>query len=234
MNLVEHYNNLYNDSIQKIEADLYTVDKLIDASNDNRRGISLLIRPEEFVKNEIQLFLEKLKLIEPTQYYYRYSDIHITVMSIISCYSSFNLKQINIDDYIDVIRRSIENLNSFEIEFRGITASPSCVMIQGFLSDNTLNSIRDNLRCNFDKTSLEQSLDKRYSIHTAHSTIVRLRNRLANKSEFIKTLNDYRNYYFGTFTVSSLELVFNDWYQRIENVKTLYQFNLECNEYKNK
>lgn len=227
MNLKEHYNKLYQDAIQKIQSDAYDVDEQIDATTDNRFGITLLLRPDNNVNEEIQKILTKIKSIEPKQYYYPSSDVHVTVMSIISCYNGFNLSQIQIEDYIKVIKKSLDEIKNFEIEFRGLTSSPSCLMVQGFIKDTTLNEIRNNLRNNFKDSSLEQSIDKRYAIQTAHSTIFRLKEKLNNKDQFLKTIEEYRDYNFGTFSVDTLELVFNDWYQRKEHVNTLSLFELK-------
>ncbi len=226
MQLKEHYDQLYIDSIKKISSNNYQIDQDIDSKTDQRFGITLLIRPNETVKNNIQNLLDQLKLIEPNQYYYPNSDIHITVMSIISCYQNFSLNQINTDNYIAVVQECLNDISSFEIEFKGITASPSCLMIQGFMIDNTLNLIREKLRSSFKSTNLEQSIDKRYSIQTAHSTIFRIKNGLSNQQEFLKFIEANRNTDFGKFTVNELELVYNDWYQRKEFVKKLHVFKI--------
>ncbi|MFZ1291544.1 MAG: hypothetical protein WAR79_15720 [Melioribacteraceae bacterium] len=226
MSLSQHYKNLFSEFLNKVKSTNVLVDELIDSENDTRYGITLLIRPPIFIKNKIQIFLDDLRKIEPIQYYYRNSDIHITVMSIISCHNGFDLSKINLEDYFSVISKSIENEKSFEIIFRGITATQSAIMVQGFWEENTLNNIRDNLRENFRQTDLEQSLDKRYSIKTAHSTIVRFRNDIKEKDKFIELLEKYRNYNFGKFGVNELEFVANDWYQKIEKVKLLKTFKL--------
>jgi len=227
MKLFNHYNKLYTEAVQKILADEYEPDKLIDSPTDKRFGITLLIRPDKNVKKEIQKLLDQFKLIEPEQYYYPSSDLHVTVMSIIVCNDGFNLHQINLEEYIDLIQKSIEGLPSFDIEFKGLTASPSCVMIQGFPGNNVLEQIRHRLRTNFKNSNLQQSLDKRYKIQAAHSTVLRFRKRLNNKDEFLKFIEQHRNDYFGSFSVDTLELVFNDWYQRKKKVKTLHRFKLE-------
>ena len=103
--------------------------------------------------------------------------------------------------------------------FKGITASPSGVMIQGFMNNNELNDIRDRLRKEFKNSNLEQSLDKRYSIQTAHSTIIRFKTELSQKEKFLEILDKNINYDFGTFKVNKFELVYNDWYQREQYVK---------------
>jgi len=227
MNLAEHYNKLYTDSITKIEADNYEIDHLIDSNDDYRFGITLLIRPDENTKVNIQHFLDEVKLIEPDQYYYQNSDIHITVMSIISCYDGFDLEKINIQDYVRVIKHVIEKHKNFTIQFKGITASPSCILLQGFFESDTLNEIRDQLRFSFKNSTLQQSLDQRYAIQTAHSTIIRFREKLTNNNAFLAIVEKYRDFDFGTFKVEKMELVYNDWYQRAQFVKKLHEFEIK-------
>lgn len=227
MSLIEHYDRLYTNSLQKIRSNDYQIDEQIEAPSDNRYGITLLIRPDNSVKKEIQKYLNKLKVIEPRQYFYPNSDIHVTVMSIISCYNGFQLSEISVEEYREVIQKSINGLSRFNIEFKGLTASPSCLMVQGFSTDDTLNQIRNNLRLNILDSGLKQSIDQRYAIQTAHSTILRLKEKFKNKEGFIKNIEENRDYVFGTFTVNTIELVFNDWYQRKENVKTLHRFELK-------
>ncbi|WP_111306851.1 2'-5' RNA ligase family protein [Confluentibacter sediminis] len=226
MDLKTHYNILYTDSIRKIRNDDYEIDPLINSSSDNRFGITLLIRPPDDIKNNIQKFLNEFKSIDPKQYYYQNSDIHITVMSIISCYDGFELERINISEYIDVISKSLTKNPKINIDFKGITASTSCIMIQGFMNNESLNIIRNNLRKNFKNSNLQQSIDKRYSIQTAHTTVIRFQEKLKNKSDFLNAIEAYKNYEFGSFEVNELELVYNDWYQKEKLVKKLHEFNI--------
>ena len=146
-------------------------------------------------------------------------------MSIISCYTGFDLQRIAIPDYVRVIEQSIAG-NNIAIRFTGVTASPSCIMLQGFPEDDTLNTIRNNLRTNFKSSTLEQSIDKRYSIQTAHTTVIRFRKPIAHLDEYLKILEIYRDHDFGTLRTNTLELVHNDWYHRTERIKQLHTFSL--------
>ncbi len=226
MNLQEHYETLYHESIAKIKAGGIQTDSLTDSADDNRYGITLRIRPDTTLIKSINNFLEQLRQIEPEQYYYRESDIHVTVMSIISCYNGFGLQRISIPDYISVIEQSIPVARNITIRFNGITASPSCIMIRGYPEDDTLNTIRNSLRTHFKNSELEQSIDKRYAIQTAHSTIVRFRKPLTKMNEFLKILEVYHDHEFGTLQTNTLELVHNDWYHRTERVEQLCKFKL--------
>ncbi|MFD1002866.1 2'-5' RNA ligase family protein [Ohtaekwangia kribbensis] len=225
MNLQEHYETLYNESIAKIKSGNIQTDDLIDSAADNRSGITLRIRPDTNLTKRILDFPEQLRQVDPAQYYYRESDVHVTVMSIISCYTGFDLQRIAIPDYIRVIKQSIAG-KTIAIRFTGITASPSCIILRGFPEDDTLNIIRNNLRTNFKNSDLEQSIDKRYAIQTAHTTVVRFRKPIARLNEYLKILEIYRDYDFGTLYTNTLELVHNDWYHRTERTNQLYTFKL--------
>lgn len=226
MNLQEHYNELYKKSSEAILAGNYKLDAQINNESDSRFGITFLIRPSEIIKANIQSFLDELKAIEPNQYYYPDSDIHITLMSIISCYDGFSLDTINVHEYIDLIQQSLVILDKIKIEFRGVTASPSAIMIQGFPTDESLNNFRDKLREDFKKSSLQQSIDSRYAISTAHSTVLRFQEKLENPQKLMQVVEKYRDYDFGEFQVENLELVYNDWYQRAKNTIHLAEFRI--------
>jgi len=225
MNLAEHYNKLYRDSIAKIANGNYEIDRLIDSDADNRFGITLVIRPDAATNHKIQHFLAEAKAYEPDQYYYQNADIHITLMSIISCYDGFDLKDINVQDYIDIIKKVLIRHKPFKIQFKGLTASPSCILVQGFLTD-ILNEIRYDLRADFKNSDLQQSIDKRYAIQTAHATVIRFRSELIHTNALLSLIEKYRDFDFGTFEVKEIELVYNDWYQRERFVKNLHQFSL--------
>ena len=227
MNLKKHYDQLYVNSIEDIKNDRYGIDHLIDSSSDYRFGITLLIRPSLEVKNKIQGFLNELKRNNPNQYYYPNSDIHITVLSIISCHTGFDLKTISIPEYNNIIQKSIENIKDLEIHFQGITASNSAIMLQGFPSNNSLDQLRNNLRMNFKNSGLQQSIDSRYAIQTAHSTVMRFREKIIDKEVLMKTLEEYRTFDFGKFRVEKIELVYNDWYQRNHFTQQLHSFELK-------
>lgn len=226
MNLSEHYNQLYKTSSEAISAGKYAIDSELKNESDSRFGITLLIRPSDEVKANMQLFLNELKAIEPKQYYYPDSDIHITVMSIISCSEEFQLPQISPNDYIQLICKSMVDADKIKIHFKGVTASPSALMIQGFPTDETLDNLRNKLRENFKNSELQQTIDSRYTISTAHSTVMRFQEPLQNPKKLIEITDKFRDFDFGEFDVKNLELVYNDWYQRKSTTRILGNFGL--------
>lgn len=224
MNLSEHYNTLFKTSSELILSENYSIDSKIRDNSDQRFGITLLIRPNDEIKNNIQAFLKEIKKTEPEQYYYPNSDIHITVLAIISCAEGFTLNQFSMSEYVEIIEKSLVDTNKIEIEYQGVTLSPSAIMIQGFPSDDSLNTFRNKLRENFKNSSLRQSMDSRYTITAAHSTVMRFQNKLQNPKKLVEIVEKFRNYNFGKFTVDKIELVFNDWYQRKKNTVNICDF----------
>ncbi|TXK26409.1 mutarotase [Pontibacter qinzhouensis] len=226
MQLAAHYDALWQSSLQKFRQNKFELDPLLEDQQDQRFGITLLARLLPEVDARVQQFLDALRQVEPAQYYYPASDRHQTLLSIISCYQGFSLRQISVPDYVAVVQESLREVGPFAVELRGITASPSCIMLQGYPTDDSLGLLRNQLRKNFSASGLEQTIDKRYAIITAHSTVVRFVRPLQQPDAFLDKLLLYKDVNFGTSTITEAELVYNDWYQRQKHVKVLHRFRL--------
>ncbi len=220
------YNKMWTDALENIKKNELDLDPLIDDPNDSRRGITLQAKPDKKILDNFSCFLKEAQKIEPEQYFYRQDEIHITVLSIINCKIGFNLSDIRLPDYIRYIQKGINNIKPFTIKFNGITASPSCILIQGFPENNSLNIVRDNLRAEFVSGDLNNSIDARYRIYTAHCTVIRFKKKLKEKQKFIDLLENYRNYYFGKTCINEMELVHTDWYHKNDIVQVMHKFKL--------
>lgn len=174
-NLETLYNDLYEKNYSVIANGNYSIDGQIDDSQDQRYGLTLLLKPNETVKTNIDNVLCQIKQFEPEQYYYPKSDLHVTVLSIISCYSGFELSRIASEHYSEIIQKCLKEIENFEITFKGMTLSNAGILIKGYPSNDSLNNLRENLRKNFSQTQLEQSIDSRYTLTTAHITAIRFR-----------------------------------------------------------
>lgn len=230
MELQQQYDQFFIEGIRAIETGTYTINELLQADLDQRYGITLLLRPDASIRASIQQFLSELRSIDPHQYYYPESDMHVTILSIISCYEGFQLNQIDPAAYTAIIREVLANQAACTIEFTGITLSPAAVMIRGFVSDDALNHLRDQLRVAFKFSGLQHSIDERYSIFTAHSTVVRYQQKLADPAAWVRKLRQFESYPFGKQKLATMELVYNDWYQQKEKVQQLAYFSIKENE----
>lgn len=224
-NVSKIYRELFEESVSAIAEGKVITDPLIDDPNDDRRGITVLARPSRSVCEKIAVFQNALSRTDQHQYAQPSSDLHLTVLSLISCYTGFSLNDITVPDYVKIIADSLGDIGPFTVRFRGITASKDAVLIQGFPEDDTLETVRDRIRTNLKKSTLQHTLDSRYTIRTAHLTAVRFRHPLCAPAEYVALLHEFRDFDFGD-TTDALELVFNDWYQKKDLVKTLRLFPL--------
>jgi 2'-5' RNA ligase len=225
-NLNMTYQDMYNQAVVEIQEGRVQIDHRIDDSRDNRFGVTLLVRPSLEVRQRISGFLSRIKVIEPEQYYYPPSDMHITVLSIVSCFEGFDLDQINVEVIKQMVASCLRNIPSFDIHFQGITASPSCILVQGYPKQETLELIRHRLRTGFSQSKIRLSIDQRYRLTTAHATVIRFKNPLRDGEEFLKMMEHYKNFDFGYSHIQEMELVFNDWYQRKDRCQSLELYTL--------
>lgn len=219
-----------------------SVDHNIHNNADTRRGVTALAYIEKNytqVATRISEFLAGLQQVIPNQYFYPTDELHLTMLSVISCVDDFTLDDIHIPPYTALFQEALLGLPEFNITFRGVTATPDCVVIQGVVDhgksgeneeSDTLTLLRERLRNAFKSSTLRSSIDSRYTLKTAHCTAARFcsplntsSNTKASESELLLNyLKRYRNHHFGTITVKHIDLVFNDWYQRL-NTKRLAQ-----------
>ena len=85
-NLQKHYDALWESSKGKILSGNINLDLQLDDPNDNRFGITLLARPDVHSVEKIQNLCTSLSEIEPKQYFYPSSDVHITILSMVSIF----------------------------------------------------------------------------------------------------------------------------------------------------
>lgn len=227
MDLDTHYLTLHHTAIQQIHSGGFELDTQLENDDDSRRGLTLLLRPSREVKKNIKEFLLEVEADNPGQYLYPESDLHITVMPVISCYEGFDISRTVAQKYFTVIENAIRDIKKAEIFFQGVIFSPSCIMVKGFPLNDSLNIFRDNLRKIFTDTDLEQSLDKRYKLVTAHSTVVRFKKPVRCPEKLMALVDRYKDRVFGRTVFDHVDFVFNDWYQREENVRILKRFEFE-------
>jgi len=220
------YSKMWLDSIDRYKSNNCEIDPLINQSSDLRRGITVLSYFDPCLELKISEFLKELEAIEPEQYYYPPNELHLTILSIISCVAGFNLSNIDIKEYSSIFKEAIKEIGVFSVKYKGITVSPSCILIQGFPDTEQLSHLRNSLRVNFAKANILSTIDSRYVISSAHTTAVRYLKPFSNNSKLIKVLSRYKDYDFGTLEVNSLELVFNNWYQNLSITKNLSSLKL--------
>jgi 2'-5' RNA ligase len=226
MDLQQHYDAMRTEAFRQLAQGQAELDLQIESEDDTRRGITLLARPPAAIRMRLEELLADFRSVEPDQYFYPASDMHLTILSIISCYSNFTLELIEPAAYREAVRYILEQVRPFTISFTGLTASVGGIMVQGFPQDTGLQQLRQKLRDYFRSSSLQQSIDQRYSIQTAHSTIMRFKSPLQNTAALLAKISAHQQEFIGSFAVDTVELVYNDWYQRAANTVLLEAYTL--------
>lgn len=222
----EHYQQMWHQALPLIRSNQTFHDPYLCGKLDTRKGITLLARINAPVNSAICEFLHEMRAIEPQQYYYPSGDLHVTVMSVLSCIKGYQLSVLDKPKYVDLIDSIVKNFPCFGVEFNGITLADSGVLLRGFVNNHSLEKLRDTLRIDIKNGDVPQSMDKRYTLMTAHSTVMRFKEPLNASSRFAEFLQDNRQRYFGQLRVEQLELVVNDWYQTKANTELLGKFDL--------
>lgn len=222
-----HYDAMRAAALPQLARGGAELDALLDAGPaDTRRGLTLLARPPALVAAALAPVLAELRSLEPTQYYYPTADLHLTVLSLLSCAPGFTLAAIEPGAYCRLVAEALRDMPPLRLVFDGLTASPGGILLQGFPQDEGLAELRARLRTVFQHSGLVQSIDHRYRLQTAHLTLVRFRRPLHSPAQLATMLSQYRQYYFGEAELDALELVFNDWYQRASHTVLLEKYRL--------
>ncbi|CAG8999742.1 MAG: hypothetical protein CENE_01721 [Candidatus Celerinatantimonas neptuna] len=217
------YDEMWRNFKQVIKTGQYQTDPLIDHPNDTRRGITTLsfLRDSTPLVNNVSHFLQRVKTLEPEQYYPPVTDLHLTILTIITCFEHYHLSECEGQDYAEIFKEAVKDAGSFEIQFKGVTASPSCILLQGRMPDELLSDLREKLKVAFSQSHLHMSRDARYNIATAHSTVVRFKAPLRDTNRLLECLKKYREFDFGVHPVNQVKLVFNDWYLKANHTQPL-------------
>jgi len=221
------YDRLWHAAIYRFgRGEPQTDPHLADGVGDGRRGVTLALRPEPAVQMAVNRFLRQLAMSAPDQYFYRPDELHVTVLAVIPGSAAWREKIRDLAAIQAVIGKTFQRRRPFVISFRGITASPDAVMIQGFPKSEALAEIRDELREVLRKNHLGGDTDRRYKINTAHITVMRFRTVRADWKAFVDLLKANRQTDFGDTRVRKLQLLWGDWYASAQSVRTIQEYPL--------
>ncbi len=224
------YQEMWKNAFGKIANNQYEIDLNINNNNDTKRGISIvayLERNNLQVTKNISDFLMELKVLEPDQYYYPSNELHMTLTSIVSCTEGFQLSDEMAEKYRAIFSDVMQTTPLLEIQFTGVTLSPSCIVIQGFPSDQAINILRDKLRNAFNASSLFTNFDVRYKLVAAHISAMRFAKPLNDPHALLAFCQRNRDKNFGSMKVTNYSLVFNNWYQNTDKTQILAEHVLD-------
>lgn len=229
--LTQHYQALWEDARSAFLQGQAQLDPLLQRGGaDDRRGLTLLLRPNADTLAAVATLQKDLARIEPAQYLYRSEQLHVTVLSLFTATPAFAPYFAHLPRYLDILDQVLAATPSFTLRFCGVSASPSAIMVAGYPLDGTLDGLRDRLRTSLGAAGFGADLDRRYHLTTAHMTMLRLRAPLRNASAFVDVIERSRTRNIGATIVKELLLVENDWYMTPGVVKVLRRYPLTSSQ----
>lgn len=224
---VNLYEKLWNDAAAAFARGEHAIDPcLSDTANDSRRGVTLVFRPPPAVRDAVRDDVVRLAAVCPGQYFYRPEQLHVTVLSIITMTRLWREEMPRFEACRAMIGGVLGRQQSFKVRFRGVTAAPDSVMIQGFPVEEGLAPIRDALREAFTRAGFGDMPDRRYKVSGAHITVMRFCRECRDLKGLLTFLKASRETDFGECEVTNLELIWADWYASADRVKTLEEYRL--------
>lgn len=199
---------------------------LSDRNKDDRRAVTLAFRPNATVQVKVNELLHAAQGIVPEQHFYRPEELHTTVLSVIPGSTWWRKQMVDLPAMREVISEVFRSRKPFSIAYRGVTASPGAVMVQGFPTDDSLEKLRDDLRAAFKEKGVGANIDRRYKISAAHITVMRFGAAQSDWKRLLALLIANRNTDFGKTRVETVELLFGDWYASTETCEKLDQYRL--------
>jgi len=228
--LTAHYAGLWDGAVDFVRRGDVSIDPVLaQRAADRRRGLTVLARPSGEVQRQVNDFIMLLRRLDPEQYYYDTSWLHVTVLPLYTATEELDRYLARYDLYNEAVRSALANVPSFGIEFTGVTLSREAVLIQGYPEGAVLNDIREALRRELRERGLTEGLDGRYRLETAHMTVARFRHPLRDSRRFTERLEKHRSHHFGRTLVQELHLVRNDWYMSRSVVEVLERYQLASN-----
>ncbi len=223
-----HYDTLFRTSLETVTHSGFSFDEQVLTPEDQRSGITVILRlkaPE--LLRSINSMLDAFRAIEPDQYYYPVTDLHVTVMGLIECHNGFSISKETLLRHRRYLEEALLEAPAFTLEFTGITISPSCILVQGFPDSEILDHIRDAIRIRYQSEDILHTIDSRYVLKTAHVTVVRIIRPVTEQKRMLDTIAEYREHSFGVEQVERLELVMNDWCLREQHTELVSAFSLK-------
>ncbi|BCY17509.1 hypothetical protein hrd7_13580 [Leptolinea sp. HRD-7] len=221
------YNMLWDTSYNAVsQGDIEIDDLIAHPEADKRRGLTLIFRPTDAVKQSILTFLNELRRIEPDQYYYPETSLHFTVLSLFTATVEHQREYDRIQAYQTAVDSAVRGISPFLFQVKGLTVSKSAVILCGYPLPDNLNILRNALRKNLITSGLAQGLDRRYILTAAHTTIMRFSRPLSNPTGLAEFLLENKQKAFGEFQVDGLDLVKNDWYMAQHNTTVVCRYRL--------
>ena len=225
MKQYDKYESIFLDNIKHITLNDIIIDQhLLDPDNDNRSGLSIIIKPGDKLKNIYYSLINGFRKIEPDQYYYPFKDLHITVFDFIIASENFQFNDKLLKIYISVAGKIFKNELPITIIFNGVVFSKAAGIIKGYDNDDRIIDIRHRIRVCLEEAGMKT--DERYESVTTHMTFCRFLRKINNCMDFLLHVEKMKEIPFGQYSFDYADLVIHDWYNKSGKCKLIKRISL--------
>jgi hypothetical protein len=223
MNSKTLYEAIHLDNIIDIRnGNIFIDDYLTNGIKDSRRGVSLIIPLSQIFK-EYEAIVKHFRILEPEQYYYPTSDLHITIFDYIAAHNTYAGSTLIDQTYIGITDAVVKSLAGFNVLFKGIVFSREAGLLKGY-DNGSVIALRNRIRARLKDDGLPNT--ERYQSKSVHSTFMRFTKRIDNLHAFLNELELRKEIDLGIETVKRLVLVEHDWYNRKNLTRTIKEYEL--------
>jgi 2'-5' RNA ligase len=224
--LRRHYDAMWDRAWPAVSRGDVECDPHLAGGLDPRRGMTLIARPDTALAARCAAVQDRLIEAHPRLYRQPRADLHMTVLSLFTVSADYAPHLARRAEYAAAVRAAALGLPAFDIDFDGITISRGAILATGFPRDGTLETLRARLREALRARGLDGTLDQRYRLVTAHSTLLRFVAPPADPAPLAAALAELRDTPLGTMRVESLQLVVNDWFMSTAAIESIETYKL--------
>ena len=225
------YNAIGKKFLSRVEKNRVQTDAFLTGERrDGRRGLTLLFRPAGHIVDTVMSVQDMLAPLLGPQYVQPASDLHMTVFSVMPAVPTYADFEPILHETIEAVDGAVALANTeIGLDIRGIVASDEAIMTKGFPIDSALQDLRARVLSALEEIGLEERVKRRYTITTAHMTIVRFTKQIPDLKALAVALDRQSETPIGRMHADRLELVEHDWYMRNANLNPVRDWQLMPN-----
>lgn len=169
--------------------------------------------------HNIQCVQDKIRSIEPNQYYYPSNNLVIVFENILGfCCNTYYESQVML--YDKALSECFKGLGKFTIRLKGLITSDSAIILKGYIHEGILN-VQSKIKKHFKKNNIFYCEGLKSG--GCPLQIVKYIQPLKNRERLIRLIDHANNLYVGTETVYEIILVAHDAFSHNKIVLKTYK-----------
>ena len=164
----------------------------------------VIVRLPPTVAASVVSGLERMRVLDPSHYYYPAESMHITLYSV----SRFLSGGSDLADRVSKLRAVIGSYPSFDVALCGLNVSPTTVFAQVVPDGRTFGCLREGLKALNSGPSKMEGIGVILRDMLPHANVARFSGRVT--ADYLGEISRSRRECFGRWTVRKVELVRTD------------------------